>query len=419
MTVADEAEVLRPRSAFKKWLGTRLFGLFPYLFAVLRRFAPIVRFRGMVFVALHDDVREVFASDAEFGVPYLPKLQVITGNEPFFLGMGDTPEYRAGLGAMETVVAKSDLSRLAARAEQLASQAVEHAEGKIEAVQFIRDVTFTLHGEYFGVPADRQLQVWATRLFEFQFADQGNDPALAMEVKSIAPAFRDLIDGLIAKRKAGAEPGDDVLGRCLQRQAAKEAGYSDKEIRTNLLCMMVGGPPQPPMVVPQALEQLLRRPEELARAREAASAGEDGPLHDILFEAMRFDPLAPALPRVALRDAWIARGTRRERRVRTGDAVYAGVASAMMDASRLPDPRAFRTDRRAYEYIHFGHGLHECFGRHVNHATLHRMLKPLLRQPGLRRAGGGAGRLLKNGPFADRLRVVFDPPSGQGTRPSA
>jgi hypothetical protein len=36
------------------------------------------------------------------------------------------------------------------------------------------------------------------------------------------------------------------------------------------------------------------------------------------------------------------------------------------------------------------------------------MLKPLLQRPGLRRASGKAGRLSKNGPFAERLVVEFD-----------
>jgi len=52
--------------------------------------------------------------------------------------------------------------------------------------------------------------------------------------------------------------------------------------------------------------------------------------------------------------------------------------------------------------------LHECFGRHINRATLHLMLKPLLKRANLRRAPGKAGRLVKNGPFAESLTVAFD-----------
>jgi hypothetical protein len=61
-----------------------------------------------------------------------------------------------------------------------------------------------------------------------------------------------------------------------------------------------------------------------------------------------------------------------------------------------------------HEYLHFGHGLHECFGRFLNEATLHRILKPLLCRPNLRRAAGRDGRLSKNGIFAERLVVEFD-----------
>jgi hypothetical protein len=52
--------------------------------------------------------------------------------------------------------------------------------------------------------------------------------------------------------------------------------------------------------------------------------------------------------------------------------------------------------------------MHECFGRYINHATLHRMLKPLLRRPNLRRAPGQEGRLRKNKIFAERLCVCHD-----------
>jgi cytochrome P450 len=86
----------------------------------------------------------------------------------------------------------------------------------------------------------------------------------------------------------------------------------------------------------------------------------------------------------------------------------AAFASAMMDERRLPEPQRFKPGRLPYEYIHFGHGVHECFGRHINHATLHRILKPLLRRPRLRRAEGPDGKLQKAGIFAERLSVLFD-----------
>ena len=80
----------------------------------------------------------------------------------------------------------------------------------------------------------------------------------------------------------------------------------------------------------------------------------------------------------------------------------------MMDERRVPEPRTFDPRRLPHEYIHFGYGLHTCFGIHMNQALLPLMLKPLLKRPGLRRAAGAAGRLRKRGAFADQLHVEYD-----------
>jgi len=227
-------------------------------------------------------------------------------------------------------------------------------------------------------------------------------------VNEIAPAFRAHIDGGIARRKAGSAAPDDVLGRCLTLQAEGADGFSDVAIRTAILCMVFGGPPQPPMVVPQAMEQLLR-PEALAAAAAGAALNDDAFLHDLVREAMRFDPLAPGLPRIALPEWTLARGTGRALTIPKGATVIAAFASAMMGDRRIPSPTRFDPGRRSNEYIHFGHGLHECLERHINSATLHMMLKPVLRRPSLRRAAGPAGHLTKNGPFAERLVVESGP----------
>lgn len=409
--MAASAPVLRPGPiGLRKWLSSRLMALMPLAFRLLRRFRPILRMGATYIVTRHDDVREVFATDHAFAVPYKDKLDVITGGQPFFLGTGDTAAYHAQLNTMLQVVRANDLPALAKRTQSAAEEIVVGSAGRIEVVdQLVRRVAFGVLSEYFGVPEppDGDLRVWATRLFEFQFADPKGDPALRVEVDEIAPALRTHVDHEIARRKAALPAHDDILARCLKLQAMGRPGYSDIEIRTALVCMIVGGPPQPPMVVPQAMEQLLRRPDALAAAQEAARANKDALLHDIVIEAMRFDPLAPGLPRIAVTDAVIARGTRRETRVPKGSTVIAAFASAMMDERRLPEPQRFDPARRAYEYIHFGYGLHECFGRHINHATLHLILKPLLKQLRLRRASGPEGQLSKNGPFAERLVVEF------------
>ncbi len=411
MNALTSRDVLRPgKKGLARWIEGRVFAAMPYAFAFFRRWKPVVKFGGMTLTSRYDDVKEVFATDPVFGAPYKPKLDVIMGGEPFFLGMGDTPLYHRDTDAMRMVVLPKDLPELGRRAEAMAEAIVAAAPGRIEVVDtLVRRVTFSVLADYFGVPEPKggDLRVWGTRLFEFQFADPKGDPALRADVDQIAPALRAHIDAEIAARKA--TPGrDDVLTRCLALQKKGVPGFSDVEIRTNLMGFIVGGPPQPPMVVPQAMEQLLRRPDALAGAQAAARAGDDDLLWGYVQEAMRFDPLAPGLPRNVLVDGMIARGTSHETPVAAGDTVLAAFASAMMDPRRVTDPGRFDPHRPASNYIHFGYDLHQCFGRHINRATLHMMLKPLLKRANVRRAPGGAGRLVKNGPFAESLTVVFD-----------
>ena len=410
MSVLSSTQVLRPgATGIKRLLMRGLMAVMPLGFRLLRRFRPIPRF-GKTFIATrHDDVLEVFATDPAFAAPYAEKLQVIMGGEPFFLGMGDTPEYHADVAAMRKVIRPDDLPGLSRDAEARAARIVAAAGGRVEVVdQLVRRVTFDMLATYFGIPepAGGDLRVWATRLFEYQFV--AGDAPLVAEVNEIAPVLRAHIDAEIARRHAAPDDRDDVLARCLAMQARGEPGYSDRQIRTAMMGFIVGGPPQPPMVVPQAMEQLLRRPAALAAAHTAAHTNDDARLAALMLEAMRFDPLAPGLPRRVVKDHLLAAGTPRQRLIPAGSTILAAFASGMMDDRRVPDPRRFDADRQPYEYIHFGHGLHQCFGMQINRATLHMMLKPLLARPGLRRAAGAAGHLRKNGAFAEALTVCYD-----------
>ena len=409
-------DVLRPApGGIKGWVMAFVVQtVLPRLLSLLR-WLPWNRRLGVVFATRYDEVREVYANDRAFRVTYKEKLDVIMGEQPFFLGMDDTEDYRRDTAAMRKVIRIDDIQeRLAPAVVRLGREFVDNGEGEIEVVdQLVRRITFDLYQDYFGIPnpPGQDLRLWATRLFEFQFADGGNDPALREEVNRIAPALRDYIDQLIVKRKKEKDKGedkDDVLGRCIEMQARSEPGFSDLQIRSSLVGFIVGGPPQPPMVVPQALEQLLRRPEALRGAQLAAQRNDDKLLAGYIFEALRFDPLAPFMPRVATRKTMIAAGTRRAVEVPEGTTVFVAFSSAMMDDRRVSVPKMFDPNRLSHEYIHFGYGHHQCFGIHMNKALLPLMLKPLLQRKNLRRAPGARGKLSKRGVFAERLWVQYD-----------
>jgi hypothetical protein len=58
--------------------------------------------------------------------------------------------------------------------------------------------------------------------------------------------------------------------------------------------------------------------------------------------------------------------------------------------------------------MHFGYGMHECFGLYINRLMVPAICKAVLKQNNLRRAPGEAGRLQMDGAFAKSLVVEFD-----------
>lgn len=383
--------------------------LLPSILRLLRAVRPIARIGKTYIVTRADDVREVFAQDAVFAAPYRPKLDLIMDRHRFILGMPDGAEYRQDLSALQRVVRPGDLPMLSANVSRMAQDIVQRSNGWVDVVSDLtRPIAFDFLADYLGIPEppDADLQQWGTRLFEYVFV--ASDPPLQAEAADIAPRLRRHVQAAIDARRARPTSDDDVLSRCLALQTAGEAGYSDPEIVVALTGLIVGGPPQPPMVLPQAMEQLLRRPAALSMAQGFARADDDAGLWNCIMEAMRFDPLAPWLARETTEPFVLAAGTSRARNIPAGARVLASIASAMQDKRRVPQPSRFDPARPADAYIHFGFGLHECFGRHINRATLPRILKPLLVRPNLRRAKGAAGKLRRRGFLASSLIVEFD-----------
>jgi hypothetical protein len=135
-------DVLRPGpGGVKAALTRQVTALIPFGMGLLRRFKPIFAMGGNYVVTRYDDVREVFGTDAAFGVVYNDNIQVLTGGEPFFLGMPDSSIYHAQLDAMRRVVKPSDLPALGDKAEALAEAFVAASGGQVEVVSLVRQVT--------------------------------------------------------------------------------------------------------------------------------------------------------------------------------------------------------------------------------------------------------------------------------------
>jgi cytochrome P450 len=375
------------------------------IFAILRRIKPIVLIKNIALVTRFEDVQEVLARDDVFLVTYGEKMRVVTGGADFFLGMQNSPEYTRDVSHMRSVVRREDISdRIAPFVQKTASDLVTAAGGQCDVVkQLSKTVPARWIADYFGVPplSDQQLEAWASVIFEYLFTDLDNDPEVARAATEAAAEVRSWLDGTIAARKANRVAKDDVLGRCLLLQSIGLPALDDLSIRNNLLGLLVGAIPTTSKCCAQALDQLLERPEQLKAAQAAAVAEDDALLGRYVFEALRFNPNNPVLARVAAEDYQLARTAIHGTTIPKGTSVIAATQSAMFDERMVDQPNEFRIDRPEYLNMHFGYGLHTCFGQYVNRVQIPGILKPLLKCPGLRRAG----ELQYDGPFPSSLLV--------------
>lgn len=387
-----------------------------FLYRLLRTLWPIaVIVRGKIRFAVvcrYDDVREVLLAKEIFRVPYAEKIRVIMGGGNIFLGKDDDPERADEKSFMYGIMPRAEASSVARPAiEKMADDIVTNAGGRLDiAMQLTQQVTTQFFGTYFGLPGPVDVTTysdWARLLFRFQFVDRTNDIELRREVDYIGRKLREYVDEAIAIRKENLGAHDDLLERCLRAQAAG-TNLTNEQIRNNLIGFIVGGFPQPPMIIPQLFDVLLDRPKELAEACEAARAGDDELVSRYVFEALRFFPLTPGLFRTCTQPYKVAKGTRREKTIPVGTIVLALTRSAMYDDRVVASPRQFSVDRPDSSYMHFGWGPHECFGVFMNKEMTPAICKAVLKQSNLRRAAGPAGSLQMDGPFAKSLVVEYD-----------
>jgi cytochrome P450 len=381
------------------------------VFALLRRLAPVLVVGNTALVTRYEDVQEVLSREAVFQVTYRQKMETIGDGANFFLGMENSPEYERDQSHMRTVIRRQDLDgQIQPFVAKTAEDLVSTSGGRIDVVPLSRVVPIRLIAAYFGCPAasEDDLARWSAVMFQYLFTDQQNDPALGATARDAAVKARAWLDQVIAEGKTKDARQDDVVGRCLALQKAGVPGMDDVGIRNNLLGLIIGAIPTTSKCCAQVLDVLLKRPDKLEEAQQAARTDNDALVAQYAFEALRFNPNNPGVFRLAVENYTVAKGKMHATTIPRGASVIAATQSAMFDETFVDAPNEFRIGRPDYAYMHFGYGLHTCFGQYINRMQIPGILKPLLKRDGLRRADGVAGQLLYDGSFPRSLVVVFD-----------
>ena len=385
------------------------------IFKLLRKHAPQLQIGKRLILTRHDDVIEVLSRDTDFTIREVNEERINAIDGPFILGMDRSEEYDRESAALKAAVRRDDLERIRSfvrqNAEALTAAAAVH--GRIDVVSGLaRVVPVRLVESYWGIPApdDPTMMRWMRDVFHDIFANPGSDPLVHRDALQTVSELRPYMDRVIALRKSKLdEPDqpDDVLGRLLALQDEAHPWLDNAAVRRNMGGMIAGAVDTTNKFVTLAIDELLRRPDVMEDARRAALARDMDAMRRYAYEAVRFNPHHPVQARFCRSETEIAAGTKRARRVPADTSVYIATLSAMFDPEKFTDPDKFRADREV-DYLHFGHGMHRCFGSAINGVQIPELLAALLRLPNLRRASGSAGQIVYDGPFPDQLILEFD-----------
>src|SRR5215218_1291820 len=174
----------------------------------------------------------------------------------------------------------------------------------------------------------------------------------------------ELIRALVDERRRAGKATDDVLSMLLA--ARDEAGQpmTDKELRDELVTLLVAGHETTASELSWGFEQLVRAPGVLERVTRAAVEDDDAYLEATVKEILRRRPVLPiAQPRRIKQPVEIGGRT-----YPAGPTFTACIYLVHHDERIYPDPYAFRPERfldgspGTYSWIPFGGGVRRCLG---------------------------------------------------------
>ena len=358
-------------------------------FAELRDSRPILQTAECTLLAKHDDVVDALLQPSVFTVQlYEDKMGT------YLMAQDDTPVHFREKAIMQTLLNRDDLPRIRELVGRVAAGALDAApNGKIEAINGLtRRAPIALVQEYMGFDgiAPEKLARWSLfnqwDTFHNQPFDGNESPAeIHAQTQAANEELRMYLGELVPRRIAAIKNGDqrdDMVSRLLRYSLPSSVGFPMERLVRNLGGMLIGTVETTSQATAQAMQELFRRPEALAKAR--AVANDPRKFDGFVFEALRFDPISPYLFRRAATDYTIARNTPRETKITGGTIVLPLVLSAMFDPAAHEQPMEFRPDRSLRKTFHFGFGLHECLGRYIGEVVVPEIVRQVVLRPNAR-----------------------------------
>ena len=169
------------------------------------------------------------------------------------------------------------------------------------------------------------------------------------------------VDALIAEEVATrrAQPGQDVLSMLVQARREDGSPMTDRDIRDELMTLLVAGHETTATALAWAVERLARHPDAWARLREEGEPYADA----VVKETLRLRPVLPIVIRNLQKDFEVGGRT-----IPAGNDLVPCIWLMHRREDLYPEPHAFRPERwlgtkpGTYTWIPFGGGVRRCLG---------------------------------------------------------
>jgi cytochrome P450 len=197
-----------------------------------------------------------------------------------------------------------------------------------------------------------------------------------------------LIYAEIAERRGAPDldQREDILSMLLTaRHESDGSPMSDKEIRDELLTLLVAGHETTATALAWAVERLARHPDKLARLAEEVHAGEKKYLEAVVTETLRLRPVISLVARYLRAPVTIG-----DWQLPAGITVAPSIYLVHRRPDVYPNPERFEPERfleaspGTYTWIPFGGGVRRCIGGSFAHFEMQVVLAELVKRRRLR-----------------------------------
>jgi cytochrome P450 len=209
----------------------------------------------------------------------------------------------------------------------------------------------------------------------------------------------ELVYAEIAERRRAPDLAEreDILSMLLEaRHESDGSAMSDKEIRDELLTLLVAGHETTATALAWAVERLTRHPDKLDRLTEEVQAGQNEYLEAVVTETLRLRPVISLVARYLRAPVEIG-----GYELRAGVTIAPSIYLVHRRSDVYPNPERFEPERfldgspGTYTWIPFGGGVRRCIGGSFAHYEMQVVLGELVKRRGLRPARPEAERVFR------------------------